>query len=908
MKRLLRHCLFAALLAGLVIGAAACGDEREPLELAPTADSFRILMTSPHNTQFNVPLTSQVVVYTSHDLDPTSVTGRVTLTGPGGFRPSASIEVYDASIIFTPTSNWEELTDYTITVLPGLRGKTGPPLTETKVYTFQTGLRRPKAAQQLSVRAVAPGPDEPCWDFMTFRVFFNEPVDRNTLVFGEAVLFNEVETGKLLPGNLFARAGQLVFDPDEDLVGGKTYRLTITQKLTDAHGTSLAEPYVVDFVAASTGEHVLLAMEKCPTVVPGYSFCEAQPDDASYPLSPIIPRRINSMFTSSVFLGDTDMMIGGRLWNEFGDAKLSPKRIPFVVRKGQRLIGKPLEYKVGGEIASGIFTGEIYVTLLTDAVGEMIGSEFVHGEAGLPATVILTMDAAMSLENPTANALLPQPLLGTKLVGLASVDLIDPEINYEAMKIELIGFAELNLGNERIPVAMALRMVPPPTLPEREFDTEPPEVLSVSPVDMVVEPEDISDIVDVRMAGDKIIAYFSEPLDPDTVRERFYLTGPHGRVAGRYDFYHPKMFFIPAEPMDPDSTYHVVLEPGIEDLVGNATTEKQTFTFRTMGYQSSAEDPPVILSIDPKRGPNSTMPTNFLPEFYFSQIIDTDSLVYGDTYGLYDLTTGELVPGTMVFYSVFLDFVADNQYTVGHHYRWFINDGVTNLDGLALDTDMDRVPGGPEITIDWICTQFSPFSQTVQFTYPYADTNANGYLDEDETPTKTNTMVMESPLIADPAYVMGFFPIYAHEIVTDQEGEPRVGVTVTPYSYQIATSVSVALGGKTDEPGLLDMGRMLIELRPGSRTDIVQSAEGLLEADVDTIMSFNVENSLLNSFLVHDMFMKIPSAVRYSKDGRMMTIIRGSVASGMAIPIVGEMVIPVTVDMISSTVPATRGF
>ncbi|NLH48323.1 MAG: Ig-like domain-containing protein [Myxococcales bacterium] len=911
MKRLIHLFLGATLLVGLALGLAGCGDELEPLEAPADNDAFRVLMTNPHHEMFNVPLTSSVLIYLSHEIDPPTVAGHVLLTDAAGNQPEVTTEIYDASIVLTPTSNWEELTDYTLHILPGIRDKSGRTMNEEKFYTFQSGIRRPKAAEQLSVRRVVPGDEDPCWDFMTFRVFFNEPVERDTVRYGESVLFEDVDTGEQLPGNTFARASQLVFDPDADLVAGHKYRLTITNQLTDVQGSRLAEPFVHEWTAVSTGKHTKLAMDYCPTALGGYGFCAALPDDESYPQSRMLPRRANSVYTKSVFLGDTDMMVGGRLWNEFGDAKLSPKRVPFVVRKGQKLIGKELQYKVGGEINSGIYTGNIYITLLTDAVGEMIGSEFVSGEAGLPATITLMMDSAMSLDDPTANAMLPQPLLGIQMVGLASVAVIDEATGYEAMKIELTGYSELNLGNERMPVIMALQMVPPPTLPEEEIlDTTPPEVLSVSPVDMVVEPDDIGNLVDTRMAGDPIIAYFSEPLDPDTVRDHFYVVGPEGKVPGRYDMYHPKMYFEPDEPLDPDTIYRVVVEPGIEDISGNATTERHEYTFKTMPYQGSATEPMRLLATVPTRETNSIMPRNYLPEFYFSQIVDLDSLINGETFMLYDVTAGEMIPGTIESYSIFVDFVPDEEPIAGHLYRWEITEGVTNLDGLALDTDMDGVPGGPPYVVDFTVTPFSPFSQTVQFTYPYADTNANGWLDPEETATKVNTMTMKSPLIHDPAYVLGFFPISAYRLAMNEASEPRLPVAVVPHSYQIGTSVSVSLslGGKADPPGLLDMGPMLIELQPNSWTDVVQSADNLLQADVNIGMEFNVENSLLNSLLVHDMVMSIPGKMRYTKDGRMMSIVRGRTMAGMSIPILGVMDVPVQVNLISTTVPTTRAY
>jgi len=54
--------------------------------------------------------------------------------------------------------------------------------------------------------------------------------------------------------------------------------------------------------------------------------------------------------------------------------------------------------------------------------------------------------------------------------------------------------------------------------------------------------------------------------------------------------------------------------------------------------------------------------------------------------------------------------------------------------------------------------------------------------------------------------------------------------------------------------------------------------------------------------------MKILATVRYTKDGRMLTIIEGESMAGMAIPILGVLDIPVYVNMLTCTVPTIRWF
>lgn len=907
MKRNRQHPLTVVLLCLLCWLATGCGDERTDLE-APAAEKAMIVTaTIPHDGQYSVTLTSKIVIYFSQAIDPNSLGDKIVVRD-GHFLPvDVTTEVYGQSLIITAASHWQERMEYLVTLAPGIRSHLGYELEQEKEFTFETAVRYPKAAERLEVVRVDPGPEDACWDFHTFRLFFNEPVARTSLDYGTAIRMTDKETGELVEGNLFARGGQVVFDPDEDLTPGREYLLTVATTLLDYNGQGLAEPYEITYVPKSTGKRTLLAMDHCPTAVDGEWFCTPLADDESFPRSSLIDYPTNSVYTKSVFLGGSTMLIGGRLWQEFAESSVAPDRIPFVVRKGQKIIGNPLQYMVGGVIPSGIHTGEITITLLADAIGEMSGSEFVHGEEGLPATIRLTLDTAMGFESTTANSLMPQPLLGTVLVGQASVGMADAETGYEAMQIEMTGFAELNLGNEFFPASMSLKMIPPPTLPTATGgDTEPPLVRSVAPVDFEVEGENIAEHVDRRFLEEPIVVYFNEPVDPSSIAERIYLLGPEGRVAGTYDNYAPKVWFLPETPLLPDSDYQVVVEAGITDIAGNALATTSRYNFHTGPYQSSPVEPPVVAASVPGPIADNTMACNFFPEFYFTQMIDPETLVNGVTFGLYDTEEREMVPGTLYFYPLFFDFVMDEELTEGRKYVWFITEQVANYDGVALDTDMDGVPGGRTLAISFTATAFSPFSQTAFTTYPYADADVNGFLEAGETVTLTNYMEMDSSMIEEPAYVMGYFPVNVHELTYGTESEPQLEVDIEPGNWQFGTNLSVSLFKA--ETGLFDMGRMTIQIMAPSSTDIFQGEDGLMASYVDAHMNFNVENSLLNSFLVHDMFLQMPSVMRYSKDGRMVSVIEGNTVSGMAIPILGVMEIPVYVNMTSCTVPTNRGY
>ena len=99
---------------------------------------------------------------------------------------------------------------------------------------------------------------------------------------------------------------------------------------------------------------------------------------------------------------------------DFADA------VPLRVPAGTVLRGAPVDVNILGEIPAGIDTGDLQITLLSDANGYLIPNPF-STEATAPRYALLRMDAAMTAEGTIANAALSQNLLNIQVVGLAIV-------------------------------------------------------------------------------------------------------------------------------------------------------------------------------------------------------------------------------------------------------------------------------------------------------------------------------------------------------------------------------------------------------------------------------------------------------------------------------------------------------
>src|SRR5690606_28870294 len=119
-------------------------------------------------------------------------------------------------------------------------------------------------------------------------------------------------------------------------------------------------------------------------------------------------------------------------------------------------------------------------------------------------------------------------------------------------------------------------------------DSQPPELVSLSPADGAVE---VDPSAMVRFA-------FSEPVDPASVAG-FTLTRSDGTlVPGRLDVAASQggrvLVFTPDVPLAPDETYTALLQGPVRDLAGNAMPEAELRTvFATIDTK-----PPVLASLE----------------------------------------------------------------------------------------------------------------------------------------------------------------------------------------------------------------------------------------------------------------------------------------------------------------------
>lgn len=109
---------------------------------------------------------------------------------------------------------------------------------------------------------------------------------------------------------------------------------------------------------------------------------------------------------------------------------------------------------------------------------------------------------------------------------------------------------------------------------------------------------------------------FSEPVRPSTVVARFRIQ-PY--VAGAFSWDGATAIFTPSARLPGDTEFTITIEPGFEDLIGNAAEMGlDPWRFRTVG-------PPIVVRVDPAEG-ESGLPVDGSVDVEFDRLMDTASV------------------------------------------------------------------------------------------------------------------------------------------------------------------------------------------------------------------------------------------------------------------------------------------
>lgn len=489
------------LAGGVWLALAGCSDSSES-PYAPPALSDGVVFTYPINGQTGVPLGTRFYVTFSKAASQNAVQTACSVDGDGNVSGHFCLLDADDNVVTIDTQVNGKVVQFETTHLrQGTRyrlfvrsaviggGDTNLPASDP-LLTFTTSQIDPVSGAVPRVTAIngedpavygvggtPPTARYPFMDFSTLRVEFSEPLDEKTVQAGssfEFVAVDGVGGETAVPGALIVRKQHVVFDPDEDLTAGVTYRLRLSTAIRDLNGEA---------VAATSYEMVPVAANACDCVITQHFNTTVAFGEAGFPQTSLITGRpLNAIDLYSPLIGSNDINLrDSTLQAELADPANFGGLVPFVIRKGNFLSITGLDLALGGTVPANLNTGDIKATFLSDVTGFMgrnpyRSADTVPDDDKSPVFVYLIFDLALTGTDDKGNAVLNQTIPHVQATGTARV--VNGNLQIETVRTLTMDLLGLDLA----PAHMVLG-INSDLGASRPDDVESPRITGVYPAD-----------------------------------------------------------------------------------------------------------------------------------------------------------------------------------------------------------------------------------------------------------------------------------------------------------------------------------------------------------------------------------------------------------------------------------------
>jgi hypothetical protein len=735
-------------LIGLGLALCAVAACAEPQDADGEPDAEGVVFAYPVDQQVDVPLGTRIVVSFSQPVDPTSV----HLVGPDG--PVAAIPSLAAggtTVIMTP-AELEAGASYAVVVDPA----PGP------LLEFTTRDDRPRSGPPLLLAVNGAAPDRPdgfrpLVESSTLQLVFSEPLDPRSVAAGPGgIELIDVSTGSPVPCRLFASRIHAAVDPLAPLEANRSYQLRLGAQLRDLSGEPLEATEVellpVDGLGRGTVDQTLRLRQDGDPVAAIARLDLQNQIEISHPL---IGRVSSAMMPSA-------------LLSTLGDPAVLGGPIAFTIPRGQRLSSSSMDILLGGEIPSGLTTGEVIIEILADSTGRLTRNRFRADEVlpdnqTSPVHVDLALDVGLFATDPTGNAVLAQTVLGVQMAGVAMAD-------EGRLALELHGTIDVDLhGIAQAPANLVLALVSDPTAAV-EADGEPPSLAGKAGREL--SPDDGIDL------------QLTEPVDIDRASAGgIVLLDRAGReIPASIEVSGSAVTVRPREPLPGGAKYRLELRE-VADVAGNLMPAAELFL--STPAVTATDAPLSVVAASPGTACARTGMTTELPgrcagglpsdddyrafslaaggrvDVAFDQPADPGSLILGSACGDGSVRVEHIdamgtclgaVAGSLVPRRRGLSFVPDEPWAAGEHYRVLLVSGpdgacgageICGMNGAAgsfdpLSGKTASASGGPDLLIDFVGAPPDSSTRLYAELSPYPDTNASGRLEEGEDPPRTN--------------------------------------------------------------------------------------------------------------------------------------------------------------------------
>ncbi|WP_240687491.1 Ig-like domain-containing protein [Alcanivorax sp. 24] len=580
--------------AALLSACGGGGGSSQSVDFSPW-EQITLYYSYPYNAQTGVSPNAPLVLAFS-DAVPQLNADQFSLRGPDGAVELTLEQVNgDKSVVLTPAVPLAVNSEYTLT-LNGIGEEGDKALLPGGQLVFITrpaleGAKeeRSSAAAFQMERIIPNGDDLPFLDFSSVQLTLSQPIDPTTVKYGETVRLTQ--GGELIPATVLTSGRFLTVDPadSEDADGnpvdalkaGEKVTLEVTSDVKSLFGESLTA-INRSFTPLDTKPRSVMVQEAAQAGDPAAG-CLADGTTRS----PLNNESINCVPVKSNLLGDTTVsMLSGDVFAELAFAPNFPDTTPLRLPRGSLLNGEPLDVLIGGQVPAGFDSGDVTVTILSDANGYLMNAPY-STDPNAPRRLVLTMDVAFDTADSRANGAFNQDLMQVELVGTAIVE-------GDRLVVDAIGVVEprvLGVENAYGVLSFHMESYSDQTIPrEPAPDVDGPVLSSWVP----------GDHVDKHRPGDPVILTFDHPLDPQSVEKdvSLQLIGANTPVEFDYVVDGSSIVIRPKIPLRHNTDYQVLFDDRLTDVAGNPA-QPQTLDFRLPEYVEGEQQSPVVLTAYP---------------------------------------------------------------------------------------------------------------------------------------------------------------------------------------------------------------------------------------------------------------------------------------------------------------------
>ncbi|MEQ8261301.1 MAG: Ig-like domain-containing protein [Alcanivorax sp.] len=614
----------------------------------------------------------------------------------------------------------------------------GPKSLVVKEDTFEVSRRMPDGSAM-----------EPVMDFSSFRFQFTQPIDRATANYGEdpastgpgggtipadSVVLRD-SSGAPVPATLLIDGAYMTVDPEpEYLNAGETYTLDITADLASTYGETFGmQSYTLTPKDSSPkGEPAILVQKLTQGTT-----------------SRLTGKPVNEVPVNGTLLGENKNITQASaevVRAELADVTTYTDVTPIRLPKGTVLNGAEINpILIGGEVPAGFGSGDVTMTVLSDASGYLVPNPYAGNNPNALRIVHLLMDVGIATSEARANGAFTQDLLHIELVGLAEVDPTAGVLNLDA-----VSMVEPNILGQEYGYGMLSFQLQ--SYKDQNNALEATEDVTSPTLQSWIPGENAG----LHKPSDPIVLNYSEVIDPASIKGGLHLYKNGAPVDASYFVDGSAIVIKPAMPLEMsletnDIIYRLQLDFAPKDLAGNSAVVAFDETFKlptkvelreqvvfgnpTGFQQPAAQRSPIVLStypgfpcalvpeeVDLASGyvgrcaggfpgwsegtsfdikkeddhiPLAVLPSNRAIHVQFSKTIDPDSIKLGQSFKVQEIDESKNVirdiEGKVDISARSLTFTPREQWRVGALYQYILGSNGSLSSGSAVCDGSDAI-------------------------------------------------------------------------------------------------------------------------------------------------------------------------------------------------------------------------